>query len=109
MIVRYLMIILVVVTLGACSPLSTLTDVLLPSNEPAIEVDTQLGQNNTKQVVGVQQEEINTAARDIVTVNNEEIPMWVFLVALLGWVLPTPTQMFLRLTNKISKKDKTWL
>jgi hypothetical protein len=27
------------------------------------------------------------------TVNNQDIPPWVLLVALIGWLLPTPTQM----------------
>jgi hypothetical protein len=26
-------------------------------------------------------------------VNNQDIPPWVLLVALIGWLLPTPTQM----------------
>jgi hypothetical protein len=27
------------------------------------------------------------------TVNNQDIPPWVLLLALIGWLLPTPTQM----------------
>lgn len=80
---------------------------------------TPIGTNVAKEVEQkvVAQETTSTAGRDIVrtetikevelgpaetvTVNNQDIPVWIILVALLGWLLPTPTQMGLALWNAL--------
>ena len=72
---------------------------------------TPIGTNIAREVdqTAVKQETTTSAGRDViqtetikevelgpaetVTVNNQDIPMWIILVALLGWLLPTPTQM----------------
>ncbi len=70
---------------------------------PNVAANTQIGRENRQAVLST--ELGDSAGRDIVTkeveagqvetvnVNNQDIPPWVFLVALLGWLLPTPTQM----------------
>ena len=76
---------------------------------------TPIGTNIAREVdqTAVKQETTTSAGRDViqtetikevelgpaetVTVNNQDIPMWIILVALLGWLLPTPTQMGLAL------------
>lgn len=70
---------------------------------PNVAANTQIGKENRQAVLST--ELGDTAGRDIVTkeveagpvesliVNNTEIPPWVLLVALIGWLLPTPTQM----------------
>ena len=80
---------------------------------------TPIGTNVAKEVEQkvVAQETTSTAGRDIVrtetikevelgpaetvTVNNQDIPVWIILVALLGWLLPTPTQMGLALWSAL--------
>ena len=80
---------------------------------------TPIGTNVAREVEQkvVAQETTSTAGRDIVrtetikevelgpaenvTVNNQDVPMWVILLAIIGWLLPTPTQMGLALWNAI--------
>jgi len=78
-------------------------------------IGTNVAREVEQKVVG--QETTSTAGRDIVqtetikevelgpaenvTVNNQDIPMWVILLAIIGWLLPTPTQMGLALWNAI--------
>jgi hypothetical protein len=76
---------------------------VLGGGGPNVAANTQIGRENVQQVVA-SQERIE-AGRDVVqtdlaagpvetlTVNNQDIPPWVLLVALIGWLLPTPTQM----------------
>lgn len=99
--------------LGACSGLPSF---LSPSGGVSV---TPIGTNVAREVEQkvVAQETTSTAGRDIVqtetikevelgpaenvTVNNQDIPMWVILLAIIGWLLPTPTQMGLALWNAI--------
>ena len=86
--------------LGACSglPLG-----LLGGGGPNVAANTQIGKENRQAVSSM--EFGDTAGRDIVTkeidagqvgtltVKNENIPAWVFLVALLGWLAPSPGEI----------------
>ena len=99
--------------LAGCSGLPSF---LMPSSGVSV---TPIGTNVAKEVEQkvVAQETTSTAGRDIVrtetikevelgpaetvTVNNQDIPVWIILVALLGWLLPTPTQMGLALWNAL--------
>ena len=68
-----------------------------------VAANTQIGRENRQTAVSM--EERIEAGRDVIqteleagpvetlTVNNQDIPPWVLLVALIGWLLPTPTQM----------------
>ena len=70
---------------------------------PNVAANTQIGRENRQAVLST--ELGDSAGRDIVTkeveagpvesltVNNQDIPPWVLLLALIGWLLPTPTQM----------------
>ena len=72
---------------------------------PTVNSNAQLGKENTQQVVA--QQTTQDAGRDIVTetkeveaksiedltIKNTNIPVWVMVLLLLGWLLPTPTQM----------------
>jgi len=99
--------------LGGCLGLPSF---LSPSGGVSV---TPIGTNVAREVEQkvVAQETTSTAGRDIVqtetikevelgpaenvTVNNQDIPMWVILLAIIGWLLPTPTQMGLALWNAI--------
>ena len=76
---------------------------LLGGGGPNVAANVQAGKENRQTAVGF--EERIEAGRDVIqteleagpvetlTVNNQDIPPWVLLVALIGWLLPTPTQM----------------
>lgn len=68
-----------------------------------VAANTQVGRENRQTAVAFEerveagrdviQKEVETGQVETLTVNNQDIPPWVLLVALLGWLLPTPTQM----------------
>jgi len=81
---------------------------------PTVNSNAQIGKENTQQVVAQQTKQ--EAGRDIVTENKEveaesidkltikntNIPIWVMLLLILGWLLPTPTQIGQGLYNIIA-------
>jgi len=70
---------------------------------PNVAANVQAGRENRQTAVGFEerveagrdviQKEVETGEVETLTVNNQDIPPWVLLVALIGWLLPTPTQM----------------
>jgi len=91
---------------------------LLPTGGTNVAANTQIGKENKQAVVTYEEEETTSAGRDIITtevlkeveagpvdtlkINNTNIPPWVLLVLLLGWVLPTPTQIGRALYDLVS-------
>jgi len=94
--VRWLILVLF---LSGCG-LSTL-GLLGGSGGPTVNSNAQIGAENRQSAVSV--EETTSAGRDIVTkeletgmvekLNIQNIPPWVMILLLLGWLLPTPTEM----------------
>jgi hypothetical protein len=95
----------------ACIALSgcTAADLLL-GGKPGISVTpigTQVAKEATQQLVGQQND--TRAGRDVIktdvlkdveagqveniNINNQEIPPWVMLLLLIGWLLPTPSSI----------------
>lgn len=76
---------------------------------PTVNSNAQIGKENRQAVVTYEKEETTSAGRDVITtevlkeveagpvdtlkINNTNIPPWVLLVLILGWLLPTPTQI----------------
>jgi hypothetical protein len=68
-----------------------------------VAANTQIGRENRQTAVGFEerveagrdviQKEVEAGPVESLTVNNQDIPPWVLLLALIGWLLPTPTQM----------------
>ena len=97
---------LVVATLAlsSCGPLSYLNP-LSNSGGPTVNANVLAGKEKTQQVVAQQNRQ--EAGRDIVTtekeveaenvetikISNTNIPIWVILLLVLGWLLPTPTSI----------------
>lgn len=85
-----------VVVLGSCSALKTALDLAAPASN-GIAVDTEL-------TVGDKKEEINTevggtvnnSAQTAATIENhiDNIPFTVLLLLVLGWLLPSPNEMW---------------
>jgi hypothetical protein len=76
---------------------------LLGGGGPNVAANVQAGRENRQTAVGFEerveagrdviQKEVETGQVDTLNVTNQDIPPWVLLVALIGWLLPTPTQM----------------
>ena len=93
--------------LSGCG-LSTLMS-LGGSGGPTVNSNAQVGAENRQSVMSVEQSEEITAGRDVVTtevlkeveagpvekllISNQNIPPWVMLLLILGWLLPTPTEI----------------
>ena len=77
------------------------------SDGPTVNSNAQIGGENRQAVLSVEQTEEVTAGRDVITtevlkevetgmvekLNIQNIPPWVMILLLLGWLLPTPTEM----------------
>lgn len=76
---------------------------LLGGGGPNVAANVQAGKENRQTAVGFEerveagrdviQKEVETGQVETLTVNNQDIPPWVILLALIGWLLPTPTQI----------------
>ena len=85
---------------------------LLPlggSDGPTVNSNAQVGKENRQSVMSVEQTEEVTAGRDVIQTEvikevetgkvenldiiNTNIPPWVMLLLILGWLLPTPTEI----------------
>lgn len=76
---------------------------------PTVNSNAQLGKENKQAVVTYEEETSTSAGRDVIQtetikeveagpvekllINNENIPPWVMLLLILGWLLPTPTEI----------------
>ena len=121
--VRTLILSITLLILTSCGslPLSALNPF---QKGPSLNANVLAGAENTQQLVAQQNQQ--DAGRDIITneiakeveaesveevqINNTNIPPWVILLLLLGWLLPTPQQIgqsvgnfILRLTGRGDK------
>ena len=98
---------LMVVSLSACSPLGTLTSFF--NDTPS--VDVQVGKTNEKTVGAkittevtrtaehiVEDSKVGTITGGTVTI-DEDVPVWVWLLLVLGWILPSPIEIYKGLGN----------
>ncbi len=99
--------------LSGCG-LSTLLS-LGGSDGPTVNSNAQIGAENRQAVMSVEQSEEISAGRDVVQTEiikevetgtvenldiiNTNIPPWVILLLILGWLLPTPTEMIRGVTD----------
>ncbi len=96
---RLLVALTLVLLLGGClSPLS-----LLGGGGPNVAANVQAGaeNNQTGAQVGdiIKAETVNTGVSptgsvDKINVMNQDIPMWVIILLILGWVLPSPQEIW---------------
>jgi len=98
---------LLVLFLSSCG-LSTLMS-LGGSGGPTVNSNAQIGKENKQAVVTYEEETVTSAGRDVITtevikeveagpiekllISNQNIPPWVMLLLILGWLLPTPTEI----------------
>ena len=98
---------ILVLFLSGCG-LSTL-GLLGGSDGPTVNSNAQIGKENRQSVMSVEQSEEVSAGRDVIQTEiikevetgsvgsldiiNTNIPPWVILLLILGWLLPTPTEI----------------
>ena len=98
---------LLVLFLSSCG-LSTLLP-LGGSGGPTVNSNAQIGKENKQAVVTYEEETVTSAGRDVITtevikeveagpiekllISKQNIPPWVMLLLILGWLLPTPTEI----------------
>ena len=95
---RVLLLVALLALSGCGGPLSLLT-----GGGPNVAANVQAGKENTQQAVAVQQK--TEAGRDIIqktgpieAENIEEVtiqqtPMWMLILLILGWLLPSPNEI----------------
>lgn len=98
-----------ILLLSSCSGINPLSLLGGGGGGPTVNSNAQIGKENKQAVVTYEEEQSNNAGRDVITtevikevetgtvedlrISNTNIPIWVILLLLLGWLLPTPTQM----------------
>lgn len=90
---------------AALGATSVLTDALSPSD--GVSVEAQVGKENTKQIVGQQNETTNDVGGDqnTVTVTNQNIPIWYIVILIAGWLLPSPNELWNWATKVIRNRN----
>ena len=89
---KYVISLSLVFLLSACGggPLSFLT-----GGGPNVAANVQAGQENNQAVSQVEANSTENTTIDggNVTIMNNSVPLWLVLLLILGWVLPTPNQI----------------
>lgn len=84
-------VILLSVLLTGCSTLGMLNP--LSGGGPTVNSNAQIGKENTQQVVA-SQENTEISAASVVQNEIQDIPPWVMLLLILGWILPSPKEIW---------------
>ena len=97
--------------LQGCAALGIAKAIMPGKSGTNVNANAQVGKENTQQVVGqqdntkiegenvnVSQKEndssINTSKVDSLIQNNTNVPMWYLLLLVLGWLLPSPQEIW---------------
>ena len=80
--------------IASCGPVTTTALKGLVGNGPSLEA--QVGKENTK-VIGISEQvrgdKKTVEASTVETVVVQQIPPWILLLLLVGWILPSPQEM----------------
>lgn len=87
--------------LTGCSTLGAIGS-FFGSSGPSVNANAQIGSENTQNGIVGNQTEAGGEAQVADTANrvtgtqiiNNEVPFWVWIIAVLGWLLPSPQDMF---------------
>ena len=86
--------------LSGCSTLGAIGS-FFGSDAPSVNANAQVGKENIQQVVGSQTEAggeaqvADTANRVTGTqIINQEVPPWVWILMIMGWLLPSPQEIY---------------
>ena len=84
---RILLLSLIVFLVG-CSPLDILPNPFGGGTD--VNTNAQVGAENTQQIVGNQE---TITAQSVVQQEIQDIPPWVMMLLILGWLLPSPKEI----------------
>lgn len=95
---KWLTLVLFVVLAGCGGPLSLLT-----GGGPNVAANVQAGKENTQQIVANQstteagrdivQQTNPVVAQEVKEVNIQQTPIWMIILLVLGWLLPSPNEI----------------
>ena len=103
-----------------CTALGLVKAVMPGNSGTSVNANAQVGKENTQQVVANQQNtkiegenvnvsqketdtSINTSKVDSLVQNNTNVPMWYLLLLVLGWLLPSPQEIWADFVNSIER------
>ena len=121
---KFFVAICVMLLLQGCTALGLAKAVLPGKSGTNVNANAQVGKENTQQVVGqqdntkiegenvnVSQKEndtsINTSKVDSLIQNNTNVPMWYLLLLVLGWLLPSPQEIWNGFIGSIERMRST--
>lgn len=100
---RYLVPLLLVITLSGClNPLSLLGG----GGGPNVAANVQAGKENNQSVidnssdvsgenVNIDNSQVSSSGKvESIKIFNQDIPMWVIVLLILGWMLPSPREIW---------------
>jgi len=94
-------------SLAACTPFDIAKSILDPSSGPSLEVDTTVGDKEEAVVgrVGDTSEIVSESITGGVnTTNIQDTPPWLYLVCILGWMAPSPRDMYNEIKSWFRRK-----
>jgi hypothetical protein len=86
-----------IVLLTACTPMDFIKPMLGGGGGPSLEVDTTIGDKEESVVGNIGDNSTITTESltgGVNTTNVQDIPPWVVLLLILGWLCPSPTEMY---------------
>jgi len=92
---KMIKVLLLSVLLTGCSALG-----MLKPGGPTVNANAQVGAENTQQVVA-SQETTEISAQSVIQNEIQDIPPWVMLLLILGWILPSPAEIWRGFINTI--------
>ena len=115
---RMVYLVLLLVALSGCSALGVLSSL---SGGPQVNTNAQvgqdnqqtLGQTNNQRLSNVQADRVEQSSGDtsvksdkVDVVNiNQQVPIWVWVLMILGWLLPSPNEIGRGLRSLVRNKE----
>jgi hypothetical protein len=101
---KYISVIVLSMLLAACSPMDFIKPMLSGGSGPSLEVDTTVGDKEESIVGQVGDTRVVTAESltgGVHTTTIHDTPPWVLLLAVLGWMMPRPSEIYKELKTII--------
>ena len=109
-----------IMLLQGCSALGLVKAVLPGNSGTSVNANTQVGKENTQQAVvnqentKIEADNVNVTKKDNdssitsekvdnLVQNNTNVPMWYLLLLVLGWLLPSPQEIWAGFVNSIER------
>lgn len=100
-------VLLVVLGMLGCTPFDVAKSILDPKGAPSLEVDTTIGDKEEAVVgqVGNSSEIVaESLSGGVNTTYVQDTPIWVWLIAILGWMFPSPGSIYSEIKSWFKRK-----